>query len=197
MQDFDIARKAREDADRTFRIGGKEFTYRPAVAPEAIMQWTEFAGGADKEQADLRAAQANLQAAYAQQRAANAASADEAELARVAADIATKSADVAVKTAEVEAKARSDSEWLAVIDETITAILEPNNHEQWREVRNPDLPHPLSLGDLQTLMEWLVGQVVNRPTGEPSGSSPSPATTETASTVDSSSPEEPASPPST
>lgn len=197
MKDFDVARREREQADRSFQIGGKQFKYRPAVAPEAIMSWSDFAGGADQEQAQLRAAQANLAASHASLRAAEATSADAGELSRIAADIAAKTAEVAVATAAVEAKTRSDNEWLGVIDQTIEAILEPEYHDAWKEVRAPDLAHPLSLGDLQDLMEWLVEQVVNRPTGKPSDSSPSDGTTETESTGASSSPEAPASPPST
>lgn len=196
-KDFDVARKAREDADRSFIIGGETFVYRPAVAPEAIMSWTEFAGGADNEQAQLRAAQANLAAAHAQLAAANAANADPAEVARVSAEIAVKTAEVATATAAVQEKTRSDTEWLSVIDETITAILEPSYHDTWEKVRNPELAHPLSLGDLQDLMEWLVDEVVSRPTGKPSASSPSDGATATALTVASSSPEETASTPST
>lgn len=197
MKDFDEARKEREAKDRSFQIGGKVFVYRPAVAPEAIMSWTEFAGGTDKEQAQLRAAQANLAASHASLRAAEVSGADPTELARISADIAAKTAEVAVSTAAVEEKTRSDGEWLNVIDETITAILEPSYHDAWQEVRNPELAHPLSLGDLQDLMEWLVAEVVNRPTGKPSDSSPSDGTTATASTVASSSPEAPAPTPST
>lgn len=192
-RNFDEARKVREDADRSFQIGGETFVYRPAVAPEAIMAWSEFAGGADAEQAQMRAAQANLAAVYAQQRAAEAAEADAAELARISVEVATKTADVAVATAAVEAKTRSDSDWLVVIDDTIDAILEPEYQEAWKRVRDPDLSHPLSLGDLQEVLEWLIEEVVKRPTGKPSDSSPSDGTIATVSTVDSSSPAAPAS----
>lgn len=197
MKDFDVARREREEADRSFTIGGETFVYRPAVAPEAIMAWTEFAGGADKEQAFLRAAQANLDAAQAQMKASEAANADAAELARVSADIAAKTAAVAEAAAAVEEKARDDNEWLSVVDETITAIIEPQYHDTWRKVRDPDLAHPLSLGDLQEVMEWLVEQVVSRPTGKPSDSSPSVDGTETVSTDDSSSTVLPVPTPST
>ena len=45
MKDFDEARAERQARDRSFRIGGKEFTYRPAVAPEAILRWSQMTGG--------------------------------------------------------------------------------------------------------------------------------------------------------
>ncbi len=196
-RNFDEARKAREDKDRSFVIGGQTFVYRPAVAPEAIVGWTEFAGSTDKEQSALRAAQAALAAAEAAMVAGEAGAAEPAELARLSADIAAKTADVAARTADVEANSKTEREWIAVIDETITAILEPEYTEKWEQARDPNLTHPLSLQDLQELMRWLMAEVSGRPTGEPSGSSPQPDTTEIASTAGSSSPVEPASPPST
>ena len=38
MKDFDIIRAERENADRTFKIGGETFTFRPYVAPEHIIE---------------------------------------------------------------------------------------------------------------------------------------------------------------
>lgn len=196
MKNFDEARKIREDADRSFVIGGETFVYRPAVSPEAIVGWTEFAGSADKEQAQLRAAQANLAAAHAQLRADEAEEAAPSALAKTALDIAKKTATVATATAAVEEKQRSEQEWIKVIDETIAAILEPQCHDTWRKVRDPGLAHPLSLTDLQDLMEWLMEQITSRPTGGPSGSSPSRNGTETLSTDESSLREAPAPTPS-
>lgn len=48
MKDFDAARKQRETTERSFTIGGQEFTYRAAVAPEALIDWNEAATGAKK-----------------------------------------------------------------------------------------------------------------------------------------------------
>lgn len=45
MKNFDEARKEREQRDRSFQIGGEDFTYRPAVAPEAILRWSQMTGG--------------------------------------------------------------------------------------------------------------------------------------------------------
>lgn len=45
MHNFDEARAEREARDRSFQIGGKGFTYRPAVAPEAILSWSKMTGG--------------------------------------------------------------------------------------------------------------------------------------------------------
>lgn len=39
MKDFDQERQARVNRERTFRIGGEEFTYRPAVSPEALLPY--------------------------------------------------------------------------------------------------------------------------------------------------------------
>lgn len=45
MKNFDEARREREQRDRGFQIGGEDFTYRPAVAPEAILNWSKMTGG--------------------------------------------------------------------------------------------------------------------------------------------------------
>ncbi len=45
MKNFDEARAEREKRDRSFQIGGESFTYRPAVAPETILRWSQMTGG--------------------------------------------------------------------------------------------------------------------------------------------------------
>lgn len=45
MKDFDAVRVIREEADRQFRIGGHTFTYKPAVAPEVMMEWMRAVTG--------------------------------------------------------------------------------------------------------------------------------------------------------
>jgi hypothetical protein len=45
VKNFDEARGEREKRDRSFQIGGEEFTYRAAVAPEAILHWSKMTGG--------------------------------------------------------------------------------------------------------------------------------------------------------
>lgn len=134
MKDFDTARRKREQADRTFKIAGSEFRFRAAVAPEAILGWSQMTAGADV----------------------------------------------------------SEAEWLTIIDETITAMLEPEFAKEWERIRDPELAHPLNLSDLQDVLQWLIEQVVGRPTGPPSDSSTSDGDTGTQLTVVSSSPAEPA-----
>lgn len=45
MQDFDKERDARASSDRRIKIGGREFGYRAAVAPEAILSWNDAVTG--------------------------------------------------------------------------------------------------------------------------------------------------------
>ena len=45
MKNFDEARAEREARDRSFQIGGETFSYRPAIAPEAILRWSQMTGG--------------------------------------------------------------------------------------------------------------------------------------------------------
>lgn len=48
MRDFDIDRAAREDNDRTFRIGGQEFTFRPYVHPNTMVRFQASFGQGDE-----------------------------------------------------------------------------------------------------------------------------------------------------
>lgn len=45
MKDFDEARRIREQKDRSFVLSGQTFTYRAAVAPEAILAWSDAVTG--------------------------------------------------------------------------------------------------------------------------------------------------------
>lgn len=45
MKNFDEVRDERAKKDRTFVIGGVEFTRRPAVAPERILRWNQATSG--------------------------------------------------------------------------------------------------------------------------------------------------------
>jgi hypothetical protein len=189
MKDFDVERRKREEADRTFVIGGETFAYRAAVAPESILSWSEFASVGDKEQAAVAAAQAQLKVAQAQlDRIGDDENPNRAQYEDSVAELAAK---VAEKTEALAQVARSESDWLTVIDDTVLAIIEPAYGDAWTSVRNPENSHPLSLGDLQGLLEWLMEQVTGRPTGPPSDSSPPAGSTATTSTDESSSTEDP------
>lgn len=205
MRDFDEARREREQADRSFTIGGQQFVFRAAVAPEAIMAWTEYGNRGNKEKAALAAASARLAAAEAHlaalstpQQGASPSPEQVAALAEQQGIGPTRIAELAAAAATaqeaVEATVRPEAEWLSLIDSTVVAIIEPDYAETWAAVRDPNLPHPLSLGDLQELLEWLVEQVVGRPTGRPSDSSAGLDANGTVSTVVSSSPETPTEP---
>lgn len=45
MKDFDEARRARLERDRSFQIGGQVLTYRPAVPPEALLAYNKAITG--------------------------------------------------------------------------------------------------------------------------------------------------------
>jgi len=45
VRDFDKARQVRLDRDRTFQIGGETFSFRPAVAPEALLEYNSAITG--------------------------------------------------------------------------------------------------------------------------------------------------------
>lgn len=175
MQDFDVDRKKREEADRSFKIGGEMFVYRAAVAPEAILAWSEAASAGDESRSRLQAAQMRLAAA------------EKAELPPK--EVATFEMKVA-DALEANAGANTgEGEFIRLLDDTVSAIIEPEYEQQWRAVRSPGAVHPLNIEDLQSLMEYLVAAVVGRPTGAPSDSLPLDALKEVSSTDDSLQPE--------
>jgi len=51
VKDFDQKRNARALKDRTFKLNGIEFEYRPAVAPESLIEWSRMVGGEHVERA--------------------------------------------------------------------------------------------------------------------------------------------------
>lgn len=81
----------------------------------------------------------------------------------------------------------TEEEWLALYDETILAMIEPGQEEKWAKVRDPELPNPLTTGDLTALVRWLFESMVDRPTGQSSDSSPGRNGSETTSKEGSSS----------
>lgn len=133
MRDFDEIRREREQRDRSFRIGGEEFTYKASVAPEVLVRWNSAA------------------------------------------------------TAELEL---TETEWLELFDETTLAILDPGQQEKWERVRAVGGDHPLNIGDMRAVIQFLIEEATGRPTGPPAGSSPGGDSTETGSRGESSSPAE-------
>lgn len=123
MKDFDEARAARAATERTFKIGGIDFTYRQSVAPEVLIHWNE---------------------------------------------------------AVTEVTKLDERGWLNLFDETIVALLEPGQEQQWRDLRATNAADPLNIADIREVLKWLIEQATGRPTGEPSGSSAGSATTVTA-----------------
>lgn len=51
MKDFDEARRERLQRDRSFRIAGREFVYRPAVPPEALFGWFDMSADTPEAEA--------------------------------------------------------------------------------------------------------------------------------------------------
>lgn len=141
MRNFDEERRVREEADRRIKVGGKEFTYKPSVAPEVIMAWNAAATG--------------------------------------------------------ETEGLTEARWLELFDETILAMLDPGQEEEWASIRDRNSPHPLNLADLREVLRFLIEQATGRPTTPPSGSSPGGGDTAETSRDESSSPEAPPSPDST
>lgn len=179
MKDFDSDRIKREEADRSFQIGGEKFVHRASVAPEAILSWSEAARAGEQERARLTAAQMRLEAAN--------------KMDLEPREVAVFENKVADALEAVASTGTGEAEWIDLLDQTVVSIIEPDFAAAWHEVRSPEAKHPLNIEDLQALMEWLVGQVVSRPTGQASDSLPSGAHNGTSSTDDSLEPAAPAS----
>jgi hypothetical protein len=199
VKDFDKDRVDRTQRDRTFKIGGETFTYRSSVAPEAIQGWTTFTSMTERAEAHMNAARAKLAAldatALVPERAKTLAE-DPAQEAAHQQERASLTGEIAVRADEL-GDAQKDSDVINLIDETIRAMIVPADHDKWAKVRGSDAEEPVSIADLQAVLEWLIESVVNRPTGRPSGSSEQLSSNGTQSTGDSSSPVEPAPTPST
>lgn len=52
MKDFDVVRAERVNPDRKFKIGGREFTFQPAIPADVMAAWEDgmLAGGATSKE---------------------------------------------------------------------------------------------------------------------------------------------------
>ena len=132
MKDFDEARRARAERDRSFKLGGETFVMKTGVRPETLTEYSNLQADAPAEEA------------------------------------------------------------LKVIDDLIVSLIEDTDDaaERYRAVRAND-NDPVTLEDLQALVEWLVEEQTNRrPTRPLSPSSSDSVRTGIPSTDVSSSPVE-------
>lgn len=83
-------------------------------------------------------------------------------------------------------------EFLAVVDETVTAFLEPGQDEKWQHIRQLGGDNPVNIQDIVDLIAWLFEEQVGRPTGPSPASTNGHVATGTPLTVDSYSPVTPA-----
>jgi hypothetical protein len=76
---------------------------------------------------------------------------------------------------------------IKVVDSVIVAFLDPGQEAEWEAARQP-CENPITLPDMIDLVKWLTEATSNRPTEQPSASTPSDGTTQGSSTAVSSSP---------
>jgi len=81
----------------------------------------------------------------------------------------------------------TDPNLLALVEETVRAILHPSSLAAWQQIRDPGAAVPLTWPDLFDLVEYLIGRASGVPTDGPSASADGPASTDTSSTDESSS----------
>lgn len=159
LEKIEAARRAREEADRTFTLAGETFKYRTAVAPAVVFR---FRDSQRIKWEDLRDA---YEWGEKMQAAQNMNGGGEAEVARL--------------MAEMPQARQTDEELLAMADATIVALLDPESHEAWARLRSEENPHPLTYDECFDFLDYLLGRVTDLPTVAPTDSSP--GRTETAS----------------
>jgi len=84
--------------------------------------------------------------------------------------------------------AMTNREQLAAMDSHVKLILEADYGDAWDKVRRIDGPMAVTFGDIVDVISFAWTAQTARPTGEPSGSSPSPDQPTTSSTPASPSP---------
>lgn len=155
MKDFDTSRNTRLSRERSFKIGGEVFTYRPSVAPESILGWSRMTGGEfnlkDEQGKPVLGPQVPMRDA-------------KGEL------MFNKLGELLYRPGD-PISTLSEQDAIRVYDQTILAFMEPGQDEKWQKVRNADAENPLSVQDLSDLIQWLFEEVSGRPTEQPSGSS--------------------------
>lgn len=132
MKDFDALRSEREQRDRTFKIAGREFKFRPALAAEKYSLYLHLA--------------------------------------------------------DEQAQARWPEESFEIMNGTILELLEPDSREAWNEVIGNSLDHPISLLDMDQIIQHCVAVQTGRPTAPLSSSGTQGGSGSTTSTGGSESP---------
>jgi hypothetical protein len=108
MKDFDALRSEREQRERTFKIAGREFRFRPAVPAEKYSLYLHLA--------------------------------------------------------DQQSKANWPEESFEIMNGTILELLEPESRDAWNEVISNHLDHPISLLDMDQIIQHCVAVQTGRPT---------------------------------
>ncbi len=177
MKNFDTERQKRVDQDRSFQINGQTFTHKPAVAPEALTEWSAMVGGEYVERdADGKAVLSESTPARDR---------DGHLIIRggrlVPLEVDGKSGEMVLQGGEIQMlpgqpiSNLTEEKALEIYEHTILAFLEPGQEEQWQSARSPQSANPINLNDLTELITWLFEETSGRPTGPSSSSSGSTA----------------------
>jgi hypothetical protein len=153
-KDFDSERVAEIDASaREFTIGGEQFTIRVATAPEVYVAYYDA----------LRISSTPSQLDLA------------AKVLGEIADGAEKPADAAQKAmAEMIAMGvrndLSNTQFLARLDETVLALIDPDQADRWKRVREQADP-PITLRAIREVVDYCMEVQSGRPPTQVSSSS--------------------------
>lgn len=178
MKNFDVERQERVDQDRSFQINGQTFTHKPAVAPEALAEWSAMVGGEYVER-DQDGKAVLSEPTPARDRDGHLIISGGRLVPIEGPD--GKPGDMVLQGGTIVTipgqpiSNLSETKALEIYESTILAFLEPGQEERWTDARDPNAANPINLKDLTDLITWLFEETSGRPTGPSSSSSVSTA----------------------
>lgn len=183
MRDFDQTRTL-ADTERSFRIGGETFHFRPAVEPDVWAEYVDFISTPLVEEVGV------VEAALRKSGLLPEGDAEGTPEARRLLGSWSKIADHYVQIA-IYGKTTSNVEGLALLDRTVKQFLVPDERARWDALRVAGaVEPPITDTDMTRLIGYMVEVQSGRPTERASDSGLGDESTGTKSTPVSPSPAE-------
>lgn len=183
LRDFDSTRTLAE-SERSFRIGGETFHFRPAVEPDVWAEYVDFISTPLVEEVGV--VEASLRKAGLLPEG----DAEGTPESRRLLGSWSKIADHYVQIA-IYGKTTSNVEGLALLDRTVKQFLVPEDRDRWDAIRQVGaVEPPVTDTDMTRIIGYMVEVQSGRPTEPASASGSGAENTGTTSTPESPSPEE-------
>lgn len=183
MRDFDETRTF-ADAERSFRIGGETFHFRPAVEPDVWAEYVDFISTPLVEEVGV------VEAALRKSGQLPDGDEEGTRESRRLLGSWSKIADRYVQIA-IYGKTTSNVEGLALLDKTVKQFLIPEDRDRWDKLRQLGaVEPPITDTDMTRLIGYMVEVQSARPTEPASDSGRGDESTGTTSTPESPSPVE-------